>query len=77
MKLSMKQKALIQSVGLVLGATLFGVFISVALTHIPMYVIPYIFVTFVICVAVYLIYKINLSHLEYRKALEEMTAKKD
>lgn len=77
MKLSMKQTALIQSVGLVLGATLFGVLVSVALTHIPMYVIPYIFMTFVICVAVYLIYNINLSRLEYQKTLEEMTSKKN
>jgi hypothetical protein len=77
MKLSLKQKALLQTAGILVGSTMGGVFLAFVLANIPMSALPYISISLLVGGGFYLLYGVTLSRLEYNETLKKMTEKKD
>lgn len=76
MKFSLKQKAFIQAVGILLISIAAGVTVSLAMSKIPVEAIPYIAIAGLCGLAVNLMYKLRLSALESEEKLKEMFEKK-
>ena len=77
MKLSLKQKAFIQAVGILFLSIFAGVTVTTILSKIPAEAIPYIAMAALLGLALNLLYNLNVSRLEHQEALKEMTEKKD
>lgn len=76
MKLSLKQKAFIQTLGLIVFACIVGAIVGTVLSMIPPAVAPYIVAGAFFGLMFNLLYNVNVSRLEYREKLKEMTEKK-
>lgn len=72
MKLSLKQKAFIQTLGIVLLACFVGAVGGTILSMIPPEAAPYILAAVLLGIFFNLLYGINVSRLEYREKLKEM-----
>lgn len=77
MKLSLKQKAFAQTLGLIVFATVVGAMAGRILAMIPPEAAPYILAAVFFGFCFHILYGINVSRLEYRETLKEMTEKKD
>ena len=77
MKLSLKQKAFAQTVGLIVLATFVGATAGKILSMIPPEAAPYILAALFFGFCFHILYGINVSRLQYRETLKEMTEKKD
>jgi cytochrome c biogenesis protein CcdA len=75
MKLSLKQKAFIQAVGVVILSVFAGVTVTTILSKIPAEAVPYIAIAALLGMAVNFMYNLRLSSLEYKEKLKEMTKK--
>jgi uncharacterized membrane protein YfcA len=76
MKLSLKQKAFAQTLGLIVFACIVGAITGTVLSMIPPEWAPYILVAVFFGFCFYIMYGINVSRLEYRETLKKMTEKK-
>ena len=77
MKLSLKQKAFAQTVGLIVLATFVGYMGGTILSMIPPEAAPYILAVVFFGFCFNILYSINVSRLEYKETLKQMTEKKD
>ena len=77
MKLSLKQKALMQAVGILTAIIVGSILTTLAIQLIPATAYPYIALSGLLIVALSLMYNIVLSRLEYQEKLKEMFEKKD
>lgn len=67
MKLSLKQKALLFTIGALTASIIAGLSISQILAMIPAYMVPYIGIGFVVIVMAKLLYGLILNDLELRE----------
>lgn len=67
MKLSLKQKALLFTIGALMASIIAGLSISQILAMIPAYMVPYIGIGFVVIVMAKLLYGLILNDLELRE----------
>lgn len=72
MKLSLKQKAFIQAVGILVLSVFAGVTVTTILSKIPVEAVPYIAIAALLGLALNLMYNLRLSSLEYKEKLKEM-----
>ena len=74
--MTLKQKALLQTLGLLTSAFGAAIVVAIGINFLSLstilYTIGFAFVTYMF----YLVYKINLSQLEYREKLKEMVDQK-
>lgn len=76
MKLSLKQKAFTQTLGMVLLAGLAGVSVGIIVTVVPPAIVPYLLLAIFLVICFKVLYSINVNRLEYQEKLKEMTEKK-
>ena len=75
MQLSLKQKALLQTLTLIGSALAFSAVVSLMFTYLS---VPTIFITFGLAMLAYfghIVYEINLNQLKYKETLNEMLDK--
>lgn len=72
MKLTIKAKALLQAVGILILSIFAGVTVTVLLSKIPPAAVPYIAMAGLFAIALNLIYSLNLSRLEYQEKLKKI-----
>jgi len=73
MKLSLKQKALMQAVGILTAIIVGSILTTLAIQLIPATAYPYIALGGLLIVALSLMYNIVLSRLEYQEKLKELS----
>ena len=76
MKLSLKQKAFTQTLGMVLLACFVGALAGTILSMVPPEAAPYILAAAFLGICFNFLYGINVSRLEYREKLKEIAEKK-
>lgn len=76
MQLSLKQKALLQTLTLMGSGMLTGLAVTLMFTYFSTQTIFAIFGAAILGYLCYIVYSINLSHLQYNEKLKEMTEKK-
>lgn len=72
MKLSLKQKAFIQAIGILILSIFAGVTVTTLLSKIPVEAIPYIAIAALLGLALNLLYHLNLSRLEHQEKLKKL-----
>lgn len=72
MKLSLKQKAFTQAVGILILSIFAGVIVTEALSRIPPTAIPYIALAGLLGLALNLLYTLNVSRLEAQESLKKL-----
>lgn len=72
MKLSLKQKAFIQAVGILIGAMVVGIVTTLVITKIPAEAYPYIGIAALLGVALNFIYSLNVSRLEHQESMKRL-----
>jgi CHASE2 domain-containing sensor protein len=75
MKLSLKQKALLQALAIIAASIVAGTVFAFVLSNIPPAMAPYIVLAGVIIVGVRYLYKLILSQLEYEEEWKERKKK--
>ena len=72
MKLSLKQKAFTQAVGILILSIFAGAAVTTLLSKIPAEAIPYIAFAGLLGIALNLLYSLNLSRLEHQEKLKKL-----
>ena len=72
MNLSIKVKAFIQALGILIACSVTGVVMSIALSRIPMEAYPYIGISALVVLAMNLLYSMSLSRLEHQESLKKL-----
>ena len=72
MKLSLKQKAFIQAVGILVLSIFAGVTVTTILSKIPVEAVPYIAIAALLGLALNLMYNLRLSNLESLENLKKL-----
>ena len=72
MKLSLKQKAFIQAVGILFLSIFAGVGVTLILSKIPPEAIPYIAMAGLVGIGLNILYSLNLSRLEHQEKLKKI-----
>jgi hypothetical protein len=67
MKLSLKQKALLFTIGALMASFIAGLSIAQIIAMIPGYMVPYIFIGFLLIVCAKVLYSLILNDLELRE----------
>ena len=75
MKISIKQKALLFTIGALSASIIAGLSIAQIIAMIPAYLVPYIGIGFVVIVMAKLLYSLILNDLECKNRLEELSKK--
>jgi hypothetical protein len=75
MKLSIKQKALLFTIGALAASIIAGLSVAQIIAMIPGYMVPYIGIGFVVIVMAKLLYSLILNDLECKNRLEELSKK--
>jgi len=76
MNLSIKQKALVQTFGLLASALIAGAAVALLIEYVSISVIVTGLGIGFVAYMFYLVYQINLSQLQYKQTLQEMVDKK-
>ena len=72
MKLSLKQKAFTQAVGLLVLSIFAGVAVTTILSKIPVEAVPYIAMAALLGIALNILYSLNVSRLEHQESLKKL-----
>lgn len=72
MKLSIKQKAFAQAVGLLVLSIFAGVAVTTILSKIPVEAVPYIAMAALLGIALNILYSLNVSRLEHQESLKKL-----
>ena len=72
MKLSLKQKAFTQAVGLLVLSIFAGVAVTTILSKIPVEAIPYIAMAALLGIALNILYSLNVTRLEHQESLKKL-----
>ena len=72
MKLSLKQKAFAQAVGLMVLSIFAGVAVTTILSKIPVEAVPYIAMAALLGIALNILYSLNLTRLEHQESLKKL-----
>lgn len=75
MKLSLKQKAFTQAVGILILSIFAGVTVTTLLSKIPPQAVPYIAFAALLGIALNLLYSLNVSRLEAQEKLKKLREK--
>lgn len=76
MNLSLKQKALVQTLAFVASAIAGGVIVSLLIEYVPVKTLLTALGIGIFTYIIYIAYQINLSQLQYKAKLEEMVTRK-
>jgi hypothetical protein len=72
MKLSLKQKAFIQAVGILVLSIAVGIVTTIVVSKIPSEAYPYIGIAALLGVALNFLYSLNVNRLEHQESLKRL-----